>query len=122
VCQLESSSNHSYVYSQNTTSSPCSSEDSEPSAFPLSLRDTLVVFLLLKHFSSGLETEVNVILGLLIKFIGGETDPIEPQPGWMRVLAMRSYAGTAPLYASFPAHWLTGDRAILESHMYVQDL
>jgi hypothetical protein len=26
---------------------------------------------------------------------------------------MRSYAGTAPLYASFPAHWLTGDRAIL---------
>jgi hypothetical protein len=77
---------------------------------------------LTKHFSSGLETEVNVILGLLIKFIGGETDPIEPQPGWMRVLAMRSHAGTAPLYASFPAHWLTGDRAILESHMYVQDL
>jgi hypothetical protein len=26
---------------------------------------------------------------------------------------MRSYAGTAPLYASFPAHWLTGDHAIL---------
>ncbi|KAI0272024.1 hypothetical protein BGY98DRAFT_936832 [Russula aff. rugulosa BPL654] len=60
----------------------------EPSAFPLALHDTHVVFLLLKHFSSELETEVKVILGLLIKFIGGETEPIEPRPVWMRVLAM----------------------------------
>jgi Guanine nucleotide exchange factor in Golgi transport N-terminal len=115
------SSNRSYVHSQNTTSSPYS-EDSEPSPFPLFLRVTHVVFLLRNHFSSELETEVNVILGLLIKFIGGETDPIEPRHGWLRVLAMRSYAGTAPLYASFPVHWLTGDHTIFETHMYVQDL
>ncbi|KAI0267183.1 hypothetical protein BGY98DRAFT_1102259 [Russula aff. rugulosa BPL654] len=42
----------------------------------------------------------NVILGLLIKFIGGETDPIEPRPGWMRVLAMRSYAGSVAMPSS----------------------
>jgi hypothetical protein len=43
---------------------------------------------LLKQLSSGLETEVEVILTLLIKLIRGETDAGEPQPGWMKVIAM----------------------------------
>ncbi|KAF8500790.1 hypothetical protein F5888DRAFT_1676338 [Russula emetica] len=52
-----------------------------------------VVFLLLKQFSSKLETEVDVILTLLIKLISGETDTGEPRPGWMRVLAMEIMRG-----------------------------
>jgi Guanine nucleotide exchange factor in Golgi transport N-terminal len=65
---------------------------SERSAFPLALRGTRVVFLLLKQFSR-LETEAEVILTLLIKLIGGETDTGEPRPGWMRVLAMEIMRG-----------------------------
>ena len=63
------------------------------SAFPLALHGTHVVFLLLKQFSSKLETEAEVILTLLIKLISGETDGGEPQPGWMRVLAMEIMRG-----------------------------
>jgi hypothetical protein len=66
---------------------------SERSAFPLALRGTRVVFLLLKQFSSKLETEAEVILTLLIKLIIGETDAGEPRPGWMRVLAMEIMRG-----------------------------
>ena len=66
---------------------------SERSAFPLALRGTRVVFLLLKQFSSKLETEAEVILTLLIKLISGETDAGEPRPGWMRVLAMEIMRG-----------------------------
>jgi hypothetical protein len=55
---------------------------SERSAFPLSLRGTRVVFLLLKRFSSKLETEAQVILTPLLRLIIGETDAGEPQPGW----------------------------------------
>lgn len=54
---------------------------SERSAFPLSLRGTCVVFLLLKQFSSKLETEAKVILTLLIKLICGKTDPVSPGLG-----------------------------------------
>jgi hypothetical protein len=85
---------------------------SERSAFPLALRATRVVFLLLKQFSSKLETEAEVILTLLIKLISGETDTGEPRPGWMRVLAMEIMRGWA-LYTSFLAHWLTGDHDLL---------
>jgi hypothetical protein len=46
---------------------------SEHPAFPPALRGTRVIFLLLKQFSE-LETEAEVILTLLIKFIIGETD------------------------------------------------
>ncbi|KAF8496000.1 hypothetical protein F5888DRAFT_1708473 [Russula emetica] len=58
----------------------------ERSAFPLALRGARAVFLLLKQFSSELETEaeVTVTLTLLIKLISGETDAGEPRPGWMR--------------------------------------
>ena len=66
---------------------------SERSAFPLALRGTRVVFLLLKQFSSELETEAEVILTLLIKLISGETDAGEPRPGWMSVLAMEIMRG-----------------------------
>jgi hypothetical protein len=58
---------------------------SERSACPLSLRGTRIIFLLLKQFSSELETEAEVILTLPIKLISGETDPGGPRPGWMRV-------------------------------------
>jgi hypothetical protein len=61
---------------------------SERSAFPFGLRGTRVVFLLLKQFSSELETGAKVILALLVRLISGETDAGEPQPGWMRVLAI----------------------------------
>jgi hypothetical protein len=47
---------------------------------PLALRRTRIVFLL-KQFSYEPETEAEVILTLLIKLIGGETDAREPQPG-----------------------------------------
>jgi hypothetical protein len=74
---------------------------SERSVFLLALRGTRVVFLLLKQFSSKLETEADVILTLLIKLISGETDTGEPRPGYTR---WRSCAGKAPLYSSFLAH------------------
>jgi hypothetical protein len=66
---------------------------SERSAFPLALRGTCVNFLLLKQFSSELETEAEVILTLLIKLFIGESDTSEPRPGWMRVLAMEIMRG-----------------------------
>jgi hypothetical protein len=61
---------------------------SEPSAFPLALRGTRIVFLLFEQVSSEVETEAEVTITLLIKLISGETDAGEPRPGWMRVLAM----------------------------------
>lgn len=73
---------------------------SDRPAFPLSLRSTRVVFLLLKQFSSELSTEAEVFLMLLIKIIGsdgGDPDPDGghhgPRPLWMRVLAMEIMRG-----------------------------
>jgi hypothetical protein len=66
---------------------------SERSSFPLTLRGTRVVFLLLKQFSAELETEAEVFLTLLIKLVGGETDAGETRLGWMRVLAMEIMRG-----------------------------
>jgi len=54
---------------------------SKRSAFPLALRGTCVVSLLLKQFSSKLETEVEVIRTLLIRLIIYEIDAGEPPPG-----------------------------------------
>jgi hypothetical protein len=61
---------------------------SEWSAFPLALRGTCIVFLLLKQVSYELETEGEVNLTLLTKLISGETGTGDTQPGWMKVLAM----------------------------------
>ncbi|KAH9049815.1 hypothetical protein EDB83DRAFT_2543167 [Lactarius deliciosus] len=61
---------------------------SERSTFPLTLRGTRVVFLLLKQFSSNLSTEAEVFLMLLIKIVAGEVEAAEARPGWMKVLAM----------------------------------
>jgi hypothetical protein len=66
---------------------------SERSAFPLTLRGTRVVFLLLKQFSAELTTEAEVFLTLLIKLVSGEADAGETRPGWMRVLAMEIMRG-----------------------------
>ncbi|KZT66278.1 hypothetical protein DAEQUDRAFT_470892 [Daedalea quercina L-15889] len=69
--------------------------------FPLTLRATRVVFLLLKQFSGELKTESEVFLMMLIKIVGsdGDADPAEsghphgPRPLWMRVLAMEIMRG-----------------------------
>ena len=70
--------------------------------FPLTLRSTRVVFLLLKQFSSELKTESEVFLMLLIKIIGAESSDADPseasqghtvRPLWMRVLAMEIMRG-----------------------------
>jgi len=66
---------------------------SERSAFPLTLRGTRVVFLLLKQFSAELATEAEVFLTLLIKLVSGEAEASETRPGWMRVLAMEIMRG-----------------------------
>jgi len=67
---------------------------SERSSFPLTLRGTRVVFLLLNQFSAKLPTEAEVFLILLIKLVGGEAVPGETRPGWMRVLAMEIMRGS----------------------------
>ena len=67
---------------------PCSSKRS-PGALllPLALRSTRIVFfLLIEQQSSKLETQVDIILTLLIKLIGGVTEADEPRPGWIRVM------------------------------------
>ena len=73
--------------------------------FPLTLRATRVVFLLLKQFSAELKTEAEVFLMLLIKIIGSDSDAGTPaqstdsihlqgnRPQWMRVLAMEIMRG-----------------------------
>jgi Guanine nucleotide exchange factor in Golgi transport N-terminal len=69
--------------------------------FPLLLRCTRVVFLLLKKFSLELETEVEVFLMMLIRLIGEDTTDgpdqqhhIHPsKPLWIRVLAMEIMRG-----------------------------
>ncbi|TCD65014.1 hypothetical protein EIP91_003335 [Steccherinum ochraceum] len=73
--------------------------------FPLTLRATRVVFLLLKQFSLELKTEAEVFLMLLIKIVGSDSDAGTPaqstdsihlqanRPQWMRVLAMEIMRG-----------------------------
>lgn len=62
--------------------------------FPLTLRSTRVVFLLLKQFSEELETEAEVFLMLLIKIVGDDGDEGHgSRPGWMRVIAMEIMRG-----------------------------
>ncbi|KAH9934248.1 uncharacterized protein B0H18DRAFT_1082813 [Fomitopsis serialis] len=78
---------------------------SDRPSFPLTLRATRVVFLLLKQFSGELKTESEVFLMLLIKIVGsdGDADPAESghpygsRPLWMRVLAMEIMRGDAEL-------------------------
>ncbi|KAF8579144.1 hypothetical protein K439DRAFT_1394877 [Ramaria rubella] len=71
---------------------------SERPVFPLTLRSTRVVFLLLKQFSNELPTEAEVFLMLLIKVISGENDGDSasshaPRPPWMRVIALEIIRG-----------------------------
>ncbi|KAJ6510816.1 hypothetical protein C8R45DRAFT_1207663 [Mycena sanguinolenta] len=64
--------------------------------FPLTLRCTRVVFLLLKQFALELVTEAEIFLSLLIKIVGedhSETSEQQPRPQWMRVLAMEIMRG-----------------------------
>jgi hypothetical protein len=71
---------------------------SDRHVFPLTLRCTRVVFLILKQFSSELETEAEVFLMLLIRMIseeseGASTDHSGLRPVWTRVLAMEIMRG-----------------------------
>ncbi|KAJ3522926.1 hypothetical protein NM688_g8802 [Phlebia brevispora] len=79
---------------------------SDRPSFPLTLRSTRVVFLLLKQFSSELTTEAEVFLMLMIRIISADTEPLSPsqstetfhlghgaRPQWMRVLAMEIMRG-----------------------------
>ncbi|KAF7340848.1 Protein MON2 [Mycena sanguinolenta] len=64
--------------------------------FPLTLRCTRVVFLLLKQFALELVTEAEIFLSLLIKIVGedhSEQSEQQPRPQWMRVLAMEIMRG-----------------------------
>ncbi|KAF8639344.1 hypothetical protein AX17_001563 [Amanita inopinata Kibby_2008] len=72
---------------------------SERPLFPLTLRCTRVVFLLLKQFSIELETESEVFLMLLIRQVAEDTDGGDhiashsSKPHWMRVIAMEIIRG-----------------------------
>jgi len=72
---------------------------SERPLFPLTLRSTRVVFLLLKQFLQELVTEAEVFLMLLIRVIAGDSDSGSmdasghARPHWMRVLAMEILRG-----------------------------
>lgn len=78
---------------------------SDKHIFPLTLRCTRVVFLILKQFSSDLQTEAEVFLMLLIRMISEESEGTNPdhsgsRPAWTRVLAMeimRGYVATLVL-------------------------
>ncbi|KAG1824868.1 uncharacterized protein BJ212DRAFT_1566454 [Suillus subaureus] len=71
---------------------------SDRHVFPLTLRCTRVVFLILKQFSFELETEAEVFLMLLIRMISEDSDASNPdhpgsRPIWTRVLAMEIMRG-----------------------------
>ncbi|KIL71464.1 hypothetical protein M378DRAFT_65148 [Amanita muscaria Koide BX008] len=68
---------------------------SERPIFPLTLRCTRVVFLLLKQFSFELHTEAEVFFMLMIKLITEEQESSDHsgKPLWVRVLAMEIIRG-----------------------------
>lgn len=71
---------------------------SDRHVFPLTLRCTRVVFLILKQFSFELETEAEVFLMLLIRMTSEDSDALNPdhsasRPIWTRVLAMEIMRG-----------------------------
>lgn len=73
---------------------------SEKPTFPLTLRSTRVVFILLKHFSRELETESEVFAMMLIKMVSGEethTMDGSRRPHWMRVLAAEVIRGSVTI-------------------------
>lgn len=85
---------------------------SDRAVFPLTLRCTRVVFLLLKQFSFELKTEAEVFLMLLIRMISDDSDasPIDhsgSRPVWTRVLAMEIMRGWVRSVHSSDTFWLT---------------
>lgn len=79
---------------------------SERPIFPLTLRATRVVFLLLKQFISELQTESEVFFILLIKVVSGENDgdmgsSQAPRPFWMRIMALEAIRGYCPYFHLF---------------------
>ncbi|KAG1789692.1 uncharacterized protein HD556DRAFT_1433599 [Suillus plorans] len=83
---------------------------SDRHAFPLILRCTRVVFLILKQFSFELETEAEVFLMPLIRMISEDSDSSNPdhsgsRPIWTRVLAMEIMRGDAELVRNIRDHY-----------------
>lgn len=68
---------------------------SERPLFPLTLRFTRVVYILLKQFSDELETEAEVFAMMLIKMVSGEDSTADGgrRPHWMRILATEVIRG-----------------------------
>ncbi|EJD40839.1 hypothetical protein AURDEDRAFT_115706 [Auricularia subglabra TFB-10046 SS5] len=72
----------------------CLSE--RPALFPLALRATRVVFLILKQFTDRLTAESEIFLMLLVKIVSGDAESGsagEARQPWMRVLAMEILRG-----------------------------
>jgi len=64
------------------------------------LRQTRIVFPLLKQFPAELATEAEVVLTLLIKPVSGEAEAGETRSAWMRVLTMEIMRGCVFLFLS----------------------
>ena len=68
---------------------------SDRHVFPLTLRCTRVVYLLLKQFSRDLKTEAEVFLMLFVRVIGPDSDAggHDIRPAWLRVISMEIIRG-----------------------------
>ncbi|KAG9008257.1 hypothetical protein FRB94_013617 [Tulasnella sp. JGI-2019a] len=78
--------------------------------FPLTLRSTRVVYLLLKQFSAELETEAEVFMMFLIRVVSGDVDTSAGEgsgsrPTWMRVLALEILRGICSDAALLRSIW-----------------
>ncbi|KAG8863454.1 hypothetical protein FRB96_008194 [Tulasnella sp. 330] len=83
---------------------------SDKPLFPLTLRSTRVVYLLLKQFSAELETEAEVFLMFLIRVVSGDLDSSAGEssgnrPTWMRVLALEILRGICSDAALLRSIW-----------------
>ncbi|KAF5350099.1 hypothetical protein D9756_009239 [Leucocoprinus leucothites] len=89
--------------------------------FPLILRCTRVIFLLVKQFSLELKTEVEVFLMHLIKTVSDDGDAESshsPRPSWMRVLAMEIMRGLCSDAELMRHIWARYDGQASESNVF----
>ncbi|CAG7850918.1 SubName: Full=Related to MON2-Peripheral membrane protein with a role in endocytosis and vacuole integrity {ECO:0000313/EMBL:CCA72019.1} [Serendipita indica DSM 11827] len=94
---------------------------SERPLFPLALRSTRVVFLLLKQFSDELATEAEVFAMMLIRIISGEDSNASDgsrRPHWMRVLATEVIRGICNDADLMRRYWQLYDAGTEGSHVF----
>ncbi|KIM30394.1 hypothetical protein M408DRAFT_21910 [Serendipita vermifera MAFF 305830] len=94
---------------------------SERSSFPLILRSTRVVFILLKQFSDELVTESEVFAMMLIKIISGEESSASDgsrRPHWMRVLSAEVLRGICSDADLIRQYWERYDSENGGSHVF----